>query len=393
MIMKRQDGFTIVELMISMVIFVLVIAAASKVLTGLLTQFKQQSKITETNVGGIVGLEILRQDLEHAGYGLPWDLSGATYNEAAVESVTPWVDRDLNDGPPDNPTRGTDAGGIAHPPAGIRSGNGYALNGSDVLVVKATNVARNPACEKWTFLTAISPYTRTWTPSNENFASTDKVVIFVPGSSDTNSKRLIVSGGNFYTTFNNVTTSSWRPSDVNETFIVYGVADASVASLRMPFNRADYYIRIPDTPTPMPQRCAPNTGILYKANINQVNGRLNDSEIELLECAADMQVIFGIDNDADGDFEPFVAGSTDGYLDDISNLTAQQIRTQVKETRIYILAHEGQRDPSYTYPSSTITVGEFGLGRTFNLATTIGTGWQRYRWKLYILVVKMNNLR
>lgn len=71
---KREEGFTLIELMITMVIFVLVIAGASSIFTGLLTQFKQQSKITETNIEGAVGLEILRRDLESAGYGLAWNV-------------------------------------------------------------------------------------------------------------------------------------------------------------------------------------------------------------------------------------------------------------------------------------------------------------------------------
>jgi hypothetical protein len=104
-----------------------------------------------------------------------------------------------------------------------------------------------------------------------------------------------------------------------------------------------------------------------------------------------MQVIFGLDNDNDGDFEPGV--STDNYSDDITALTAQQIRTQVQQVRVYILAHEGQRDPNYTYPSTTIDLGgDVGLGRIFNLATAI-PNFQNYRWKLYTLAVKPKNLR
>ena len=71
---KRQEGFSLIELMITMVVFLLAIAAASNVFTGLLTQFKQQSKIAETNIEGAVGLEILRRDLESAGYGVPWNV-------------------------------------------------------------------------------------------------------------------------------------------------------------------------------------------------------------------------------------------------------------------------------------------------------------------------------
>jgi prepilin-type N-terminal cleavage/methylation domain-containing protein len=374
---NSKAGFTLIELLITMFIFVLVIAASSQIFTGLLTQFKQQSKIAETNIEGIVGLAILKQDIGHAGYGLPWNLGGAAYQEAVVESVTPWVDRDFNDGPPDNPARGTDPAGASNPPGGIRSGNGYALNGSDVFVIKAINVARNDASQRWTSLRSTAPFVKTWTPARENLAGTYRVIILSPGSTDLNSRTLVVSGVAFSTTYSSVTAAPWVPTDFTDTRLVYGVDPDT--NLRMPFNRADYYVRRPAA-AEVPQRCAGNTGILYKATVNHSNGRLN--ELPLFDCVADMQVVYRRDTDDDG--------TIDNTTDDISTLTAQQIRDQVKEVRVYILAHEGQRDVNYTYAPTTIYVGDpaIGGGRNFNIGTNVN-----YRWKLYTLVVKPNNLR
>ena len=67
---KKEAGFTLIELMVTMVIFVLAIAAASQMFIGQLTQFKQQGKIAETNIEGIIGLELLRRDVAHADLGL-----------------------------------------------------------------------------------------------------------------------------------------------------------------------------------------------------------------------------------------------------------------------------------------------------------------------------------
>jgi len=97
-----------------------------------------------------------------------------------------------------------------------------------------------------------------------------------------------------------------------------------------------------------------------------------------------MQVIYRLDTNNDG--------TIDSVVDTISGLTAQQIREQLREVRVYILSHEGQRDSAFKYNSSTITVGEFGSGRTFNLSSTIGAGWEHYRWKVNVLVVKPRNL-
>jgi len=70
---NRQSGFTMLELIIVMAIFMLVIFSASDMFVSLLTEFKQQGKIAITNIEGILGLEMMRRDIEHAGYGLPWD--------------------------------------------------------------------------------------------------------------------------------------------------------------------------------------------------------------------------------------------------------------------------------------------------------------------------------
>jgi hypothetical protein len=89
----------------------------------------------------------------------------------------------------------------------------------------------------------------------------------------------------------------------------------------------------------------------------------------------------------------------DGDTDDLSLLSAQEIREQVKEVRVVILAHEGQRDTAYTFPNNTVDTrfdlndgsrldGPFGI----NYDLTTIANYQNYRWKVYRLVVKPKNL-
>lgn len=397
---KREEGFTLVELMITTVIFVFVIAAASGVFTGLLTQFKQQSKIAETNIEGIVGLEILRQDVEQAGYGLPWNVMGVAdwaslpnYNEAISSASSP-NPADFNDGNPASalPTPAN----IQRAPRAILSGNDIGLNASDYLVIKSVIVARNFSAGKWQPLhTGSSSNMKTWwSQVNEYVCRNDRgdhfpevrVIVISPGESTANSMSLVVSGGTYFTGVDDYANLAGfqPPADDSGNRIMYGVDPDT--NLRMPFNRADYYIRTPATN--MPQRCAPNTGILYKATLNQADGTF--TELPLLDCVADMQVAFRLDTNNDGTITP---------TNDISTLTAQQIREQVKEVRIYILSHEGQKDRNYIYPNSTITIPASpdpanGLGSTFNLSTSIGNPeYKYYRWKLYTIIATPNNLR
>jgi hypothetical protein len=360
-------GFTMVELMISMVAFVFVIAAASQMLTGLLTQFKQQSKISETNTEGIIGLEILRHDLEHAGYGLPWVISGTAYLEASGAAIC--------DAGTVNPSTYNDS--IANPPRAIVSGNNNCTNNSDYLVIKAVNVAGNDPSRKSTRLISTSPYVRTWTPSSENLDPTIDRVIVIKGGTGAGLRELIQSGGTFYTTYNNVTNAPWPPSEPSEFRIVYGISESVP---RMPFNRADYYI----STTNVPVRCAGGTGVLEKATLDHSDGTLDPMPV--LDCVADMQVFYRLDTNADG--------TIDNESDDISLLSAQQIREQTKEVKVYILAHEGQRDPNYTYPNNPLLYvdGAFGTVINFDFASEGIINWQNYRWKVYTISIHTENL-
>jgi hypothetical protein len=119
-----------------------------------------------------------------------------------------------------------------------------------------------------------------------------------------------------------------------------------------------------------------------------------------------MQLVFGVDTDGTPD------GEVNCYVDDLADVlvtvNAENIRTRVKEIRIYLLAHEGQIDRSFNFQApinpSSIRVGEASinvpggnctgatvLGRDFNLNGI--TDWQNYRWKVYTMVVLPMNLR
>jgi len=392
--MKREDGFTLVELIITLAMTVLFLTAVSTIFTGLLTQFKQQGKIAESNIEGIIGLEGMRKDMEGAGYGLPWDLQGAVYSEAADDPNTPWDDTILNDAP-------------NNPPAALRSKPQVSMNAfSDVLSVKSVGVAQNSASQKWTqlFLNNIKKNGL----SGASFAPGDLLTgIYSTLDSNGNPTRVLArdSSAKWAATYSNTLPLAPGPasglagsfpevgaSDTLSVFIVYGIdpGTGGVATLRMPFNRADFYVRTPNTN--FPTQCAPGTGVLYKGVINQKDGKLN--ELPLLDCVAAMHVTFYVDQ----------SGSNDGtllqYTNDLSTLpapalgvsSAENIRNRVKEVRVYILAQEGQRDPSYTYPNNKVTLAA-APDSTQDVDMTTITNYQNYRWKQYTVVAKPSNLR
>ncbi len=408
-IIRKESGFSLVELIITMTVFVLAIAAATSIFVPMLSQFKQQSKMAESQVERLVGLDILRRDLEQAGYGLPWIIpAGVNYQETIADGATGWVERDYNDGPPDNPARGAEMAGASNPPGAIRNGNNIAgtLNRSDVLIIKATSIATNDAASRWTYLTGAAGgghLVNMWGSSLEDLTNGDRVIVMIPMRGETNQRILVNSAGTFSVQFNAAgLPAAYAPSTERDVFLVYGVDPDT--NLRMPFNRADYYVERPAGAGEMPPRCAQNTGILYKGIVNQLNGQ--KTPIRLLDCVADIQLGFGWDVDEDGDFElqGLYPGSTDQYLEDINVFTAQEIRERLKEVRVYILAQEGQRDSGFNFSgfssdggacATCVEVGDvddLNVGRYFDLQAVI-PDFEEYRWKVYTVIVKPANLR
>jgi prepilin-type N-terminal cleavage/methylation domain-containing protein len=423
----NRKGFSLVELMITMVVFVFVIAAGSQIFTGLLTQFKQQSKIGETDIEGAVGLDLLRYDLAQVGYGLPWNLSTAAcggscdpcawncmpnYTEAAADATSTIAD----------PASFNDAGSGA--PRAIISGcSGFnnscgASNGQSYLVIKSAVAATNDAAGKWTNLKSGDVKT-TWNPTTQNVnvkndGTTNnnvRVIVLALGQSAANRETLVTDGSNWNTTYSN--TLGFAPTDTAETRVIYGI-DPNNTALRMPFNRTDYFI---SRPSDIPARCAPNTGVLYKTTVNQSDGRL--LRLPLLDCVAYMHVDYMLDTNVDGTVETISDDIMTGIQPDAADCpdgnAACKIRNELKEVRVYIIAQEGQRDATYDFSNggtrTNFTIPSEGVGSITrgpvyfpyasgnygtpgSLSTLIGNPeYKYYRWKLYTLIVQPNNLR
>src|SRR6185369_9315031 len=121
-----------------------------------------------------------------------------------------------------------------------------------------------------------------WPRASENLNPTERMIVIKtdidPGTKKL-SRELVKAGGNYFNQFSNA--GAFAPSEtltkpdgsVVYAYMnyIYGIDDNS--DLRMPFNRADFYVRNPiGAAIKLPLRCAPNTGILFKAIIGQGNG-------------------------------------------------------------------------------------------------------------------------
>ena len=376
----NSRGFTLTELIVVMGIFVTIMLITASAFKTIVNNSSQQSKSVETQIGGIVGLEVFRADLAQTGFGLPWAFRSTPSASSYLEASDPTYNDATGD-----------------PPRAIISGSNNSLfsayTGSRYIVLKSSTIAANVTSKKWTnvsFAEGVKKIT-TWGDPHKDFAPSDRVIV-VKNSLNTipQTRQLMVSNGtdslvlspagSFYTTFSNYSALTLPHLD-GDTFQVYGIG---TGSLRMPFNRADYFISN-DTAADIPVFCAPNTGVLYKATINHADG--NKNRMPLLDCVADMQIVYGLDSNEDG--------NVNQYFDAPANTaspSAADIRSQLKEIRVYILAQDGKKDFTYSYPNPSIDVGEDLLGVFWGRRYAIGAAHKNYRWKVYTIVVRPKNL-
>ena len=404
MTVKRESGYTLVELIVVMAIFVVVIMLVGQSFNVVLTQAAKLFKSEESNIDGMVGLEMLRHDLNQAGYGLFTEPAAAAYTGEAAAGTSVFLN-DPFTGPPRPVVALERSAAGCSSASGQPDDQGYALVPcSDYLALKGTTLGMSPAAQRWTYLN-ISDHSATpnvWPSAAENPRQGDSVVLVNRMvSASANSATLVpTSSGGFYHQFGSAAFNGYT-SLTGSTVNAYGIDSQP---LRMPFNRADYFVAKPPQAAQMSAACAPGTGVLYKATVNQSDGRL--TYIPLLDCVAGMQVVLGWDTNADGVIDTWsnadgsVVSGTAAVSDIQQSLSPAgnagasnglSIRNSLKMVKLYVLAQNGRKDPNYNSPSPILAgdTGEESLTYPYDI---VAAGWQNYRWRLYRLVATPKNL-
>ena len=395
---RRDEGYTLVELVVVMAIFSIVTTLISVSFSKIVASSGQIVKSTETDIGGLIGLEVLRCDLEFAGFGLPWSTGGASYSGEVGSGVN------LVSGNPDTGAAQFNDD-YQSPPRAFRMLNDKGFNRSDYLVIKGTAVGMSKTARRWSYTYLNYSSSRPIQKVNsaaEPPENGDRVIVLSSAQKEGVEVRDLVTatpGSTFSVSYSGDVgqfPQAFWPKSREDRYIIYGVSPAksdvnnNSLPLSFPFNRADYYIdRDQDRISSI---CADGTGILYKSTINQNGGSPGYTKYPILDCVADLQVIFMLDSNLDGEM--------DLPLNDLSGLGASDLREQVKEVRVYILAQQGKKDPTYSYPVSdpgnVFVLGDAANGRVWresDLIAEIGGDWMHYHWKIYTIVVQPKNLQ
>jgi len=244
---RHQEGYTLTELVVVILIFSVVMTVMSVAFNKIAVSSGQIVKAAETDIGGLIGLELLRSDLELAGFGLPWSLpADARYTEAADGVEV----KGCADGCPGaNAHLFNDAPSAA--PRGVVLGNNVGYNHSDYLVLKGTALGMSATSRSWSYLN----YRSTGAiikPSKSEIELVpgvgDRVIVVKTGvSRGVATRELVTAGGSaFSLRFNLPLPQAFQPPSGIDSYQVFGVAPADsdhpLDPLAFPFNRADYYL-------------------------------------------------------------------------------------------------------------------------------------------------------
>lgn len=411
--MRNSKGFTLVELLVAMSIFIIIMIMAANGFERVLSTAGQQSRSAQSNFEGVVGLEMLRYDIEHAGYGVATNFENYT-SEIKFKNLGGTADQELVaaanvplDGFNSTTLNARRAKNIQPIAAGTSTKEvnhtavANAAGGPDYLVIRSTVSSLDPSARKWSYVNYSTDSSsnnlsevKLW-DEGPNLSSNDRIIAIRDRFTDGKEQKtlLLDATGGFEL---NLTASGampagekFKPTSKEDMVVLYGVRSAAASALRMPYNRTDYYVTRPASG--MPTHCNPGTGILYKSMVSHTTGGF-DKDYPLLDCIADMQVEFEYDPNDNG-----IIVSLDPI--GLTEKTAEDMRLHLKNIRIYILTHEGKMDKSYRYPGDGIHIGDHkkgtSSGRTLTASemnTLFTSDWRKYRWKIYTMVIRPKNL-
>ncbi len=342
--MKR--GFTLVELLVAMFIVSLILGTAFLTYITILKGFGRETSSIETQIETAVGIELLRLDIEHAGYGIGEDQPDLP------------VDFD-----------------IANNSLIVRS----VLNNTRLIRDTVTN---NPI--QWSLVecdgSGLIPVVRAGDNIN-NLPSSGVGLIFLGASS----KNFIGS-----------TTDGTCPSSGIFVAIPYDATVVNGCTTQF-CNIITYSLSSSQNLS----TCNPNTRNLLRT-VGSSPG------MPILNCVADIRFTFDIDRNGNGTVDVRdgafldVSGTYDLDLNNDGTVTADEVKSGLKGVNVYILLQEGKADKEFSFtnyvacvvaPTDTRFSGQCIVANpTTGVELYLPKNFQSYRWKIVKLSVKPMNL-
>ncbi len=342
--MKRDKGLSIVELVITMFIVLLVLSGAYFTYTNLLKGFKQETISVETEIEKLVGTELLRLDLEHAGYGMGEDepfFPIEWYEDASLGSYERYME-------------------------------------SKKLIIRATLNNTNKKTYGWILFKC----------SSSSIPLKDSIVVDSRLDKTNNSIVLLDDRKKIASTSTDLKLTDECPNE--GVFLGFPIDRDYVNKVgkfdcRFQICHAVNYTF--STSNPLGD-CNPNTKNLLR------EGK------PILDCVADMKIQYWLDTNQDGKIDKVGSSPIEldnDHLNETKNndfvdldgdgkITSPEIRKQLKLISVYLLMQDGKKDPEFVFdaPSGYVETQD-------NVKLRLPPDFQHYRWKVIKITVKPIN--
>ncbi len=325
----NKKGFTITELLVTLFIVGVVLSAAYLTYIKLLKGFKSESEKISTQIESLIGLDILRLDLEHVGYGIPEDETAQIiyWDSTNKELILRTTLNNTN-----SKTRG------------------YILAKCNGGTLEITYDGREDKTN--------NPYVVVIDTENKKFFDKGEIESTAPDTITLISKTCI----------NKKIYIAFPVRDVVYNGAANGCSDSYCEQIT-------YYL----SNSNLIDRCNPN---IY--NLKRKVGTSSPGE-PILNCVADWTVTFDIDLDGNGVIDSGEENQT------TLPATNGDIRSKLKAINVYILVQEGRYDLNYTFAQAS-DCGSNKCVIVNGELLKLPADYIHYRWKPLIIKVKPMDL-
>ncbi len=335
--MNNKKGLSLLELVITMFIVLLVLGGAYLTYTNLLKGFKTETLSAESEMEKLVGSEIIRLDLEHAGYGV-----GRDENVPPIE----WI------------------------PSQNR------------LVIRSTLNNTNNKTFGWLLIKcdSASSLLKDSIVVDRRYDKSNQYIILL------DAKKKIISTSSFLK-IDNTTTCPDKGIFAGFPIDMDVINRSGSACINQYCHEVVYRLSSYKNRDKL-KDCNPDTHNLLRNNK------------PVLDCVSDFKIRYGIDTDGDGlidkyDTRAFFDNDRDGTLDSSASFTdidgngavnSWDLRRELKIITLYLLIQDGKYDPGYNFNNST------GYIEVDGLKLNLPPDYQHYRWRILKISVKPMNL-
>lgn len=335
-----RKGFTLIELLVTVVLVSLIMLAVYYTYNNLFKSSKEETLLAESEIEKVIGSEIIRLDIEHAGFGI-------TENETCP--VIRW-------------------GNVFPLPAGC---DDDISTNNNIFIIRSmiNNTSINET--GWVYVDCT---TGNWPSSapyivDERLNRSNPKLLFFDSSTGS-----FVANGNFGTCPGNGVYLAYPYNDISN-------MDNCIDQVYC--HRITYRL----SSTQNNDLCNPATRNLLRG----IDGTASSGGEPILNCVAGFTVLFDVDIDEDGisDLEYQDYSALD--IDNNGIVESTEVMKALKRVHLYFLIQVGKRNPKRIFNQEVLEINEPLTTVSFDLTEI--PDYQFYRWRVFKVSVIPMNLR